>query len=559
MTKPNVTKEQMGKVHPLIPNYYEQFRDGKLSRREFLRGATLLGLSASLAACAAPATEASATVAAIEPTVAAAGIVRGGTMRSAMQLQLLDHPARLSWIEGANVVRQVGEYLTETGVDNLTRPYLLEKWEASDDLLTWTLFLRKDVTFNNGDGMTADDVVFSFGEWLNPEIGSSMLGLLSYLNGPEDVEKVDDYTVRMHLNSPNIAVPEHLFHYPAVILHHNFEGDFVKQPIGTGAFTLEEYAEGERAVLKRREDYWRMGEDGQSLPYLDEIIYVSIDKDAAVAAMQSNQVDTMYLPRPSDWQAMKDNPELTVRPAQTSQCYTVRMRVDVEPWSDVRVRNALKMCQDREKINQLAYFGEGDLSIDAHISPAYPSYCEKPIPAYDPEGAKALLAEAGYPNGLKVVLSTKNDESEPEIAQALKELAAPAGFDIELDITDAGGYWDRWTEVPLGITAWAHRPLAVMLLPLAYTADSEGNPVPWNETRWVDEEFSTILTKAQETLDLEARRELMCRLEDIMQDRGPIGNSFWKRVWNITNKQFQNVKSHPSSYDLFYEVWRSEA
>lgn len=559
MKKTIITKAQMGKVHPLIPEFYEQFTAGKLSRREFLRGATLLGLSATLAACAAPATQVAATAVGASDAAASGGIVRGGTLRNAMQLQLLDHPARLSWIEGANVVRQVGEYLTETGVDNITRPYLLEKWVASDDLLTWTLYLRKDVTFNNGDSMNADDVVFSFGEWLNPDIGSSMLGLLSYLNGPEDVEKVDDYTVRLHLNSPNIAVPEHLFHYPAIILHRDFEGDFVKQPIGTGAFTLEEYSEGERAVLKRREDYWRMGEDGQPLPYLDEIIIVSIDKDAAVAAMQSNQVDTMYIPRPSDWLAMKDNPELVVRPAQTSQCYTVRMRVDIEPWNDVRVRNALKMCQDREKILQLAYFGEGDLSIDAHIAPVAPSFCEKPIPAYDPQGAKALLAEAGYPNGLKVVLSTKNDEAEPEIAQALKELAAPAGFDIELDITDSGGYWDRWTEVPLGITAWAHRPLAVMLLSLAYTADSDGNPVSWNETRWVDDEFSTLLRKAEKTLDLEERRGLMCQLEQIMQDRGPIGNSFWKRVWNITNKKFQNVKSHPSSYDLFYEVWKSEA
>ena len=316
MKKPTITKKQMAKVHPLIPEFHQQFTNGKITRRDFLRGATLLGLSASLAACAAPATETPGAAVAATPTGASQMIVRGGTIRSAMQLQLLDHPARLSWIEGANVVRQVNEYLTETDVENITHPYLLKNWEASDDLLTWTLNLRQGIKFNDGDELTADDVIFTFGEWLNPDIGSSMLGLLTYLNGPEDVEKVDDYTVRMHLNAPNIAVPEHLFHYPAAILHRNFEGDFVKQPIGTGAFTLEEYAEGERATLVRREDYWRMGEDGKSLPYLDKILYVSIDKDAAVAAMQSGQVDTMYQPRPSDWQAMKDNPGLVVRPGK---------------------------------------------------------------------------------------------------------------------------------------------------------------------------------------------------------------------------------------------------
>ena len=103
--------------------------------------------------------------------------------------------------------------------------------------------------------------MFTFGEWLNPDVGSSMLGLLSYLSGMQDVEMVDDYHVRLHLQSPNIGVPEHLFHYPAIILHRDFEGDIVQQPVGTGAFLLTEYAEGERAVFTRREDYWQMGED----------------------------------------------------------------------------------------------------------------------------------------------------------------------------------------------------------------------------------------------------------------------------------------------------------
>ena len=550
MKNTKVSIEEMGKVHPLIPEFFHQFTEGKISRRDFLRGATLLGLSSTLAACAAPGTEPVAPVSTGE-------IVRGGTLRSAMELQLIDHPARISWTQSSNVLRQICDYLTITGPDNITRPYLLENWQASDDLMTWTLNLRKGVKFNNGDELTTDDVIFTFGEWLNPDVGSSMLGLLNYLDGPQNVERVDDYTIRLNLNAPNISIPEHLFHYPAVILHRDFQGDFIKQPVGTGAFTLEEYAEGERAVLKRREDYWQMGEDGQPLPYLDEIIYVSIDKDAAIAALSSGQVDTMFQPRPSDWQALKTNTDMNVLAASTAQAYLVRMRVDLEPWSDVRVRNAMKKCQDRQKILQLGYYGEGDLSIDAHVAPIHPEFCEKPIPEYDPEGAKALLAEAGYPNGLKVTLSTKNDEAEPEIAQALKEMAAAGGFDIELDITDPGGYWDRWTEVPLGITSWTHRPLGIMVLPLAYIADSNGDPIPWNETRWVDEEFVSLLSDAERTLDVEERRAIMCKIEDIMVERGPIANSFWKKVWRISRNNVKNIAAHPTDYDLFNEVWKA--
>jgi len=567
-----IKRKKRDDVHAYIPELEDLYLKGRITRREFLRNATLLGMtfasaSAFLAACGGttapePTSPPAAGGETPQPTEApaAGGPVRGGTYTASMQLQLLDHPARLSWVEGANIVRQFGEYLTETGPDNVTRPYLLEKWEASDDVLTWDLYLKQGITWNNGDDFTAEDVMFTFGQWLDPDVGSSMLGLLAYLRGIQDVEKVDDYHVRLHLQYGDIGVPEHLFHYPAIVLNRGFEGDIIKQPVGTGAFLLEEYAEGERAVFKRRTDYWRSGEDGQPLPYLDELIYVSTDKDAGVAALQGGQVDNVYDPRPADFLALKDNPNLVVRPVSTSQCLIGRMRVDLEPWDDVRVRNAMKKVQDRAKILQLAYFGEGDLSIDAHMAPVHPAYCIKEIPAYDPEGALALLQEYADEKGielpLKVTLATKNDQAEPEIAQALKELALAGGFDITLDITEPAGYWDRWTEVDLGITSWTHRPLAVMVLPLAYTEEAIGN---WNETRWTDPEFEQLLREAQGTLDVEARRSIMCDMEDIMQERGPIFNSFWKNVWNITNKKFQNVKAHPTAYDLLYDVWIQES
>ncbi|MCP4357898.1 MAG: ABC transporter substrate-binding protein [Chloroflexi bacterium] len=562
MKKPVVNKKELEQVHPYIPVAYEQLENGRISRREFLRITTLLGLSAGVASFAAACGGGTGQ----EPAAGDSGseavgdIVRGGKLTKSMQLQLLDHPARLSWVEGANVVRQVSEYLTETGSDNITRPYLLDRWEASDDVGTWDLYLKEGIKFNNGQVLTADDVMFTFGEWLNPDVGSSMLGLLSYLSGMEDVEKVDDHHIRLHLQTPNIGVPEHLFHYPAVVLPRDFEGDFVKQPVGTGAFTLEEYAEGERAVFKRREDYWRNGADGDPLPYLDEIIYVSTDKDAGVAALQSGQVDSLYDPRPSDWQALKAASGLAVYPASTAQCLIMRVRVDLEPWDDNRVRTALKMAQDRAQNLQLAYFGEGDLSIDAHVAPVHPAYAKKPIPEYDPEGAKALLeeyaAEKGIELPLKVTLATKNDQNEPELAQSIKGTAEAAGFDITLDITEPGGYWDRWTEVDLGITSWTHRPLDTMVLPLAYIEEAIG---AWNETRWSDSEFEEKLREAEGTLDVEARRALMSDLEDIMQERGPIGNSFWKNVWNITHEKFQGIVGHPTAYDLLYEVWIDES
>jgi peptide/nickel transport system substrate-binding protein len=554
------------KVHVAIPYLQDQLQKGKLSRREFIRYATLLGMSfgaATVAAqCAAPpAAPATEAPAAEEPTAppepAPTGPKRGGTLRGSMQVIRIDHPARYSWVYDANVTRHLLEYLTLTDRDNVTHPYLVENWEASDDLLTWDLHLRDNVTWNNGDPFTADDVVFTMNEWLNPDVGSSILGLMSYLQ-PTGIEKVDDHLVRLHLDVPEIAVPEHLFHYPGQVVHHSFEGDLVAQPIGTGAFTLEEYAVGERAVLKRRDDYWAMGEDGQPLPYLDEIIYIDQGEDqtAAISALKAGQIDHIYDVQPATWEALKDEEGITVDAVGTARTRILRMRVDKEPWTDERVRKALKLVQQRQKILDLAYFGEGLIGQDHHVSPVHPEYAEVPTPEYDPEQAKALLADAGYPDGLDVELAIGTGW--PDVVsygETLKEDAAAGGFNITLNTMPNSQYWELWTEVDLGITPWTHRPLGTMVLNLAYVCDAEGEPVPWNETRWCDEEFSEKLTQANGTLDVDERREIMKELEEIQMERGSIGNAYFFKTWFIFADKLKNLHAHPTVYDLWNEVW----
>lgn len=554
----------MSKEHPYIPELKELYRQGRVSRREFLRTATLLGVSfasanAFLVACggAGPAPEAAAPAEGGEE--AAGGIERGGTMTVATRVQRIDHPARHSWIEAANATRLVNEYLTFTDWDNVTHPWLLEKWEANDTIDEWTLYLNQGIKWNDGTDFTADDVVFTMGQWFDEAVGSSMAGLMSYLQ-PSNIEKVDDYTIKLHLDSPQIGVPEALFHYPGCILPKTFEGDWPRQPVGTGPFVLEEYVESERAVFKARSDYWKMGEDGNPLPYLDEVVFLDLGEEEAarIAALQSGQVDNIFNPSAEIWQAVKDLPDINVFSTSTAQTFVIRMRVDTEPFSDNKVRQALKKCIDRQKALDLAWFGEGVLGTDAHFAPVHPAYCEKPIPEYDPEGAKALLAEAGFPDGLEVELFTQEARAEPAEAQALAESAKAGGFDVKLNIMPSASYWDVWTEVDLGITIWAHRPLGTMVPALAYTADADGNPAAWNETRWVDDEFVSLLREAEKTLDVEQRREIFCKMEDIQMERGSVGIPFYTNVWYVCNKKFQNIHAHPTNYDHFDIVWIDE-
>ncbi len=141
----------------------------------------------------------------------AGNVKRGGTLKVATALQKIAHPATYSWIAASNVTRQVAEYLTLTDGKNITHPYLLENWEASDDLKTWTLNVRKGIKFNNGDTFNADDVIFTINQWLDENVGSSMKGLVDGYLSSNNIEKVNDYQVILHLKTPTISIPEDFF------------------------------------------------------------------------------------------------------------------------------------------------------------------------------------------------------------------------------------------------------------------------------------------------------------------------------------------------------------
>ncbi len=554
------------RIHPGALEAQEQLRQGRMSRREFLRLATLLGVSLPaaqvLAACGAPAT---ATQAPATSAPAAAAVKRGGTLRVGNNVKAIDHPARYEWIgPDANITRFVNEYLTETDNKNITHPYLVEKWDASDDLKTWTLHLRQGIQwFKDGKDLeefVADHVKWNFEQWLNPDTKSSILGLWTGFLTTANIEVKDKYTVVLHLDNPKLDVPENLFHYPAQILHPSFDGDISSgKNAGTGPMTLAEYKVGERARTVRREGYWQNGVDGKPLPYLDAIEHIDLgnDQTAFVAALQAGQIDTIYDARVETFLALRDDPKIEIYAVGSSTVRVMRFRTNLEPWNDNNVRLAVKKCQNRQKILDQAYFGEGLLAHDTHVSPVHPEWAPIDVPPYDPDGAKALLDKAGKA-GLSFKIAAATGWTDVvAYAENLKEDAKAAGINIEIDAMPINDYWNVWNDdkAPVGITPWVHRPLAVMVLPLAYVAGPDGKPVPWNESNWVDQEFSDLLQKAQGLLDVEARRAVTKQLEEIQRDRGSIAIAWWQNLWEVFNPAFQNVNAHPTQYNLWREVW----
>ena len=175
---------------------------------------------------------------------------------------------------------------------------------------------------------------------------------------------------------------------------------------------------------------------------------------------------------------------------------------------------------------------------------------------FDPRKARNLLREAGYPEGLDVILTIGDKRPDIEsYAAILQNDAAEAGFRISIDKISEQNYRRSFTDIDFGITPWAHRPLGTMVLNLAYGSDSEGVPAQMNETRWVDQEFTELLAEAGGTLDLLERRRLFCRLQTIQSERGSIGIAWWQNRWTGVHKNVQGLKTHPAGYLLLDRVW----
>jgi len=542
--------------HPYIPELVEELRKENISRREFVRTAALLGMSASAAYAVAGKVTGKPFV-----STAKAEEGKGGTLRVATRVQEMTDPATFDWIPKSNVARQMVEYLTITGPDNVTRPYLAESWEASDDLKTWTFNLRKGVKWSNGDDFGADDVVFNFERWLDPATGSSNIGLFASMTDEDAegkksmtagaVEKVDDHTVRLNLNRPELSIPENLYNYPTAIVHRSFAdtgADLSKDPIGTGPYEMTEFRVGEICKLKKRsEPYW--GGDVS----LDEIHYVDMgdDRSAHVGALASGQVDLIFELFVDQLDVIKQLPNAQLFEVVTAQTAVARMRVTEKPFDNKQVRQALQACVDHEKVLQIAYRGLGAAAEDHHVAPIHPEYFELPKMKPDIEKAKALLQEAGHGGGLDVAIDVNNDQKwEVDAVQAMVEMWKQAGINVQINVLPGSRYWELWDKTPFGMTGWTHRPLGVMVLNLGYRGG-----VPWNESAYNNPEFDAALDDAGGTLDVVERKAKMEKVEKILQDDAVIVQPLWRSVFTAGSKKVHNFNMHPTIYHQLNKVW----
>ena len=565
--------------HPLVDLARRQLAEGKSDRRDFLRNVTLLGVSAGAAYAMAGEILGEALVA---PARAAEGDpVQGGILRVSMSVQEMADPSVFSWTEMSNQARHIVEYLTYTGPDNVTRPYLAESWEPSDDLRAWTFRLRQGVKWSNGDDFTAEDVLFNFQRWLNPATGSSNIGLFAGLTEDYDtgqknadgspkmgqrerpgaVEKVDDHTIRLNFLKPVLSVPENLYNYPTAIVHRDFEKngkDLSKSPVGTGPYELAEFAVGQKCILKKRAgDYW-----GKDIAdpymfgpiYLDEIHYYDhgAASTAQLAAFASGQVDAIYQFDIASYAMAESIPSSMIYEAKTAQTAGMRMKVTEKPFDDQRVRRAIQLCCDPAAYPTLIYQGRGLPGEHHHVAPVHPEYFALPPLKRDIEQSKKLLAEAGFANGLEISIDCGNTDGpwQQQVCELFQQQLAEAGIRLNINLMPEAQYWEIWDKTPFGITTWTHRPLGTMVLSLGFRSG-----VPWNESGFASKEFDAALDAAEALVDVEQRRAAMEKVEKILQDAAVTVQPVWPPKFFSASDKVQGMTAHPTQYHQYHRVW----
>ena len=340
-----------------------------------------------------------------------------------------------------HAVEQIQEGLVRMSSDGVTvEPLLATDWTISEDGLTYTFNLVPGVVFSDGTPVKGEDWVWSLYRARDTETSE-----YRFIAEPIDTVEATDDQVIITLKAPNGAFLAELCSFNMVLgckayAESMTEEEYIMNPIGTGAYMLKEWNHGNYVLLEKNPNY--RNADAVKTQYIK---FATVEDDnTRLMQLQSGQIDIMGDIPASLMDVVRTNPDLTLQTFESTQIRYLLLNTTMEPFSDINVRKALVKAINRAEIAEVVYgeFGGATASV---LSAAHAKYFNDALecPPYDPEGAKADLAEAGYPDGIEFTLYSSPNEVYQQIAIMLQSQLAPAGFTVNIVTEDGGTIYEN--------------------------------------------------------------------------------------------------------------------
>jgi peptide/nickel transport system substrate-binding protein len=307
---------------------------------------------------------------------------------------------------------------------------------------------------------------------------------------------------------------------------------------GCGPFQLVEADLGRKITVKRFDGYHVAGR-----PYLDGVEFLLYpDLAAETTALLNGEIDVMLSVSAADYERLSQAPRMVGRRQETGRFLNAVLRMDTKPFDDRRVRQALRHAVDREALVQLVQEGFGRLAYDNVISPEYRYHVATSTPAMDIAKAKQLLAEAGYASGVKVKLFCANRPPErTALGVAMKELARPAGFDIEVQTIPYDEYIANvWRKAGFYVASWNMRPTEDAIYTQLLTSDA-----PWADSAFNNKEFDDAVYRARRTVDTAERARLYAAAQKLTDRELPYLVPFYQDVLSAHADYVMDYAMHP--------------
>src|SRR5579859_4097050 len=509
----------------------DEFAAGRLSRRDFIRRGTVVGISmpllgSILAACGSSSPSTGTTGSSSTPAAAAGATIKAGIVTPTAAI----NPVTVADQGGLDMLAQTGEYLCFSDQHLTLQPVLATSWTPNSAADVWTFKIRQGVKFHNGAPLTADDVVYTYQLQTNPKNSANALSAFGGVLSPSGVKKVDQFTVQFHLDAPNGNFPylTSSDNYNMIILPSGYDpGKWQSTFIGTGPFVLKSYTPKVGASFTRNEQYW----GPKALPAATEFTFYET-QTPGILGLTSGNIDVLgQFAVAGGEQLLAPGAAFTISKLKSSAHRELSMRCDQAPFTDPRVRQAIALTLNRPEIVTALFKGYADLGNDSPFAPVFPSTNHTvPQRAQDVAKAKSLLSAAGHSSGFSAQLITEDFLEIPQFAQIVAQAAKSIGVTIKLKVESSSAYYGKatfgnsdWLDATMSLVDYGHRsvPNVFLTAPLQTTNAKKGTG-SWNAAHFSNAQYDRLSNQYIATSDLSTQRQIAGQIETLLLEQTPI-------------------------------------